>query len=98
MIAAQQRYSDTRKTIVVGETIVVAMPMAHHFVNPHHASERAGNSHRNDDLFANRDAAILSCRWARASGAQLIPPLRAPKKEIDQNATDQSQDESEVQW
>ena len=98
MIAAQERDGDSGEAIVVRKAIVVTITIAHHFVYPNHARQRAGDGHGDDDLLANRDAAILSRRWAGPSGAQLITPLRSPQKEIDEQATNQRQDESEVQW
>src|SRR5918998_2043470 len=98
MIAAEQRDGDAGKTVVVGKTIVVTIAITEYFVDSDHARERTRNGHRHHDLFANRNAAVLS-RGRIASGrAYFVAPLRAPEKQVDQQTTEQREQKSNVEW
>ena len=59
MIAAEQRDGDSGEAVVIGKAVVVTITITQHFVDADHARERAGYGHRQHDLFANRDAAVL---------------------------------------
>jgi len=72
------------------------MAIPKYFVNPNHARKRARDRHGNDNLFAYRNAAILRRTGIRAGGSQFVTPLRAPEKNVNQTATDQRQNESDI--
>src|SRR6266851_1717053 len=97
MIAAQQGHGDTGKAVVGRKAIIVAIAIAEHFIDADHPSEGTGNRHSNDDLFANRDAAILCRSWISPGCTQLVTPFSSPQEKINQHATDKSQYESKVE-
>jgi len=57
----------------------------------------APDRHRENDLFANRDATVFGRERIAAGRAYLVAPLRAPQKQVDQQAAEQRENECEVQ-
>ena len=72
------------------------MAIAEHFVNADHPGQPSGDGHRQNDLLANRNAAVLRSRWVRASRTQFITPLRLPQKYVHQDTRDHREDESDI--
>src|SRR5689334_16786933 len=60
MISTEQCHGDTGEAVVVREAIVISITIAHHFIDADHTRECARHCHGENDLFANRDAAVLS--------------------------------------
>jgi hypothetical protein len=52
---------------------------------------------RQNYLFANGNAAVFRRRRIRAGSAHFVTPLRFPKKDIDENARDDRENEGEIQ-
>src|ERR1051325_386264 len=84
MIATEQCDCDARESVVVREAVVITIAITEHFVDRNHAGEAAGDRHREHDLFADRDAAVLSRQWIASGRANLVAPLRAPEEQVDQ--------------
>src|SRR5215510_1907725 len=97
MIATEQGDCDTGKAVVIGKAIVVTMTIAEHLVDRDHARQSSGHGHRENNLFANRDATILSRERIAAGSADLVTPLCAPEKQIDQQTAKQRENEGHVQ-
>src|SRR5690349_21177182 len=97
MIASEQSDGDSSEAVVIGEAVVVTIAITHDFVDPHHARERTGHGHREHDLFANRNTAVLRRRRIASGRAYFIAPLRVPQKQIDQQTTKQRQQKREIQ-
>src|SRR5215207_5060905 len=82
MITAEQCDSDSSESVVIRKAVVVTMTMTEHFVDSYHARERARHCHRENDLFANRDAAVFCRKRIAARRTDLVAPLRSPKEKI----------------
>ena len=98
MIASQQRHGDPHEAVIRREAVIVTMAIAEHFINADHSGEPAGNCHCQNDLLANRDAAVFRRRRISAGRAHFVSPFRLPQKDIDQDAGDHRKDEGDVQW
>src|SRR5947207_15989269 len=96
MISAQQGHSDAGETVVGRKTVVITITIAKHLVNPNHPGERTRDRHGNNNLFANRNAAIFGGAGIGAGGAQFITPLRTPQTKITEPTTDSRQEKREV--
>ena len=83
MIPTEQRHRNSGKAVVIGEAVVIAIAIAKHFVDSDHAGERAGDCHRKNYLFANRNAAVLCCKRVTTGRTNFVTPLRSPEKHVD---------------
>src|SRR6267142_3633028 len=96
MVATEERYCNTGEPVVIRKPIVVTIAIAKNFIDAYHSCQGAGDGHRHDDLLANRDATILGSAGISPRSSQLVAPLCAPEKKIDQSATNQCQHKREV--
>ena len=94
MVAPQQRDRDAREAVVVGEAVVIPVPVAEHLVDADHSRQRAGDRHRQHDLFANGDAAVFGRCRVLSGRANLVPPLRLPQEDVDEPARDERKEKA----
>src|SRR5260370_36631282 len=97
VIPTKQGYGNSCKAVVVGKAVVVSIVIPHHIVDAYHACQGTRYSHRENDLFANRDATILRSRGIATGGPYLLAPLCAPQKQLDQPAGNKRQYEGKMQ-
>src|SRR5947209_6431897 len=85
MIAPQECDCDSSEAIVIREAVVISIPIAEHFIDSNHAGESPRNRHRQNNLLANRDAAVFRRRWILTRRANFVTPLCLPEKNVSQD-------------
>ena len=97
MRAAHQRHRDADEAGAGDEIERDVVLVAHDRVERHHAGQRAGDHHGDDDDAAFRNAGIARRLRAEAQGADLVAELGAPDQQPDQEGHDQRQQEGDVE-
>src|SRR6185369_7280039 len=98
MITSQQSYRYSEKSPLAREFMIVIVPYAEHFADGDHSGQRAGERHRDNDLFFWRDAAIFSRGRILSDRTKLISPLRLPQINIDDKAHHDRKQKRDIEW
>src|SRR6266481_6533680 len=97
VVAAQKGYGDSDESVVCREAVVVTITVTEHFIDSDHAGQPTRNSHRQNNLFANRNAAVFCGCGVRARRANFISPLGLPQQDVDKYAGQYRQNKSDIQ-
>src|SRR6185369_3815005 len=59
MITAEQRHGNPGEPILRRKALIVTIAIAENFIHRNHSGQRSRNRHSDDNLLADRDAAVL---------------------------------------
>ena len=97
MRAAHQRHGDADEAGAGDEVERDVVLVAHDRVQRHHAGERAGDQHGDDDDARLGDAGVARGLRAEAHGAHLVAELGAPDQHPDDEGHDEREQEGDVE-
>ena len=97
MRTAHQRHRDADEAGARDEIELHAVLRTHDRVQRHHAGQRAGNQHGDDDDARFRNARIARRLGREAHGANLVAERRAPDQQPNEQAGRQRQQEGDIE-